>query len=98
MIRSTRAPPVNTGHGFTTSALLAAITESVEPALWQVTRALEECVMLLDHMARHLSDTGQSDDAQRFARKARETEERARVLQELTIMHEHLSQEALHNQ
>ena len=80
MIRSTRAPPVNTGHGFTTSALLAAITESVEPALWQVTRALEECVMLLDHMARHLADTGQSDDAQRFARKARETEERARVL------------------
>lgn len=88
----------HTGHGFTTSALLAGITESVEPALWEVTRALEECVMLLDHMGRHLADAGRSDDARRFAQKARETEARARALQELTIKHEHLSEEALRDQ
>jgi two-component system, chemotaxis family, protein-glutamate methylesterase/glutaminase len=85
----------HTGHGFTASALLAGITDSVEPALWHVTRALEECVMLLDHMAKHLADAGRANEAGRFSKKARETEQRAHALQALTIKHELLSQDAL---
>jgi two-component system, chemotaxis family, protein-glutamate methylesterase/glutaminase len=85
----------HTGHGYTASALLAGITEAVGSSLWEVTRALEECVMLLDEMAEQLVNTNQAADAERFRRKARDTEKRARALQELTIKHEHLSQDAL---
>jgi two-component system chemotaxis response regulator CheB len=85
----------HTGHGFTASALLAGITEMVEPALWNVTRALEESVMLLDQIAQQLADAGRSEESRRFHEKARETEKRAHALQELTINHESLSQDAL---
>jgi two-component system, chemotaxis family, protein-glutamate methylesterase/glutaminase len=85
----------HTGHGFSVSSLLAGITEAVGTSLWEVTRALEESVMLLDHMARHAGESGQPEDAEKFRKKARETEQRARTLQDLTINHEHLSQDAL---
>ena len=85
----------HTGHGFTASALLAGITETIEPALWDVTRALEESVMLLDQIAQQLADAGRAEEARRFHEKARETEQRAHALQQLSIDHEHLSQDAL---
>ena len=85
----------HTGHSFTASALLAGITETVGESLWQVTRALEEGVMLLDQMAGQLKDAGRNDEAERFSQKARQTQERSRVLQELAIDHEHLSQDVL---
>lgn len=84
----------HTGHGFTASALLAGITEAAESSLWQVTRALEEAVMLLDQMASRFAATDPSAAA-RFSQKARETEQRARILQDITIQHEHLSQDAI---
>lgn len=85
----------HTGHGFTSSALLAGMTEAVEPALWQATRALEEVVMLLDEMARSTAAAGRPEVAERFSRKARETEERARIIQGLAVRHEHLSRAGL---
>lgn len=85
----------HTGHGFTVSALLAGITAAVEPSLWQATRALEEAVMLLDQMAQNLVETGQPAAAASFSQKARETEQRARILQDVTVQHEHLSQDVL---
>jgi two-component system chemotaxis response regulator CheB len=85
----------HTGHGFSASSLLAGITEFIEPTLWEATRALEECVMLLDQMADDYAKAGRSEDAERFTRKARQTEERAHALQKITISHEHLSQDAL---
>jgi two-component system chemotaxis response regulator CheB len=85
----------HTGHGFTASAMLVGITEAVEPSLWKVTRALKESVWLLDDMARHLADAGRPKDAERFFQKARVTEKRAHALQELTIKHPQLSQDAL---
>jgi len=85
----------HTGHGYTASALLAGITEAVEPALWGVTRALEECVLLLDEMAQHFIEAGKPDEAEQFTSKARETQKRAAILQTLTIGHEHLSRDTL---
>jgi two-component system, chemotaxis family, protein-glutamate methylesterase/glutaminase len=85
----------HTGHGFTASALLAGITEMIEPALWDVTRALEESVMLLDQIAQQLAEAGRSEESRRFHAKARETEKRAHALQGLSISHEHLSHDVL---
>jgi hypothetical protein len=69
--------------------------EAVEPSLWKVTRALKESAWLLDDMARHLADAGRFKDAEQFFQKARVTEKRAHALQELTIKHPQLSQDAL---
>lgn len=66
----------------TASALLSGITETAEEALWNVTRALEEGVMLLDAMARQLEEAGKPDEAAQFSRAAREMEQRALALQE----------------
>lgn len=85
----------HTGHGFTAGALLAGITDSIEPTLWEVTRALEESVMLLDDTAHHLTQSGRPEEAARFFDKARRTARRAHALQALTIRHEHLSPDAL---
>jgi two-component system, chemotaxis family, protein-glutamate methylesterase/glutaminase len=85
----------HTGHAYTTSALLAGITESVGASLWSVTRALEEAVMLLRNTAQHLSDTGRENDANRMRQEACDTEGRAHALQELAIKHKHLSEDAL---
>jgi two-component system, chemotaxis family, protein-glutamate methylesterase/glutaminase len=85
----------HTGHAFSKSALLAGVTEAVDHSLWQVTRALEECVMLLEQMARDLQERGETAEADRVLLKARDTERRASALQAITLQHEHLSEEAL---
>lgn len=85
----------HTGHAFSKSALLAGVTEAVDHSLWQVTRALEECVMLLEEMARDLQARGETAEADRVFQKARDTERRASALQEISVQHEHLSEEAL---
>ncbi|WP_289014353.1 chemotaxis protein CheB [uncultured Methylobacterium sp.] len=72
----------HTGHAFTAEALLSGLTETAEEALWNAQRALEEGVMLLDGMARQLTEQGQPNEAAQLARSARELEERASVLQE----------------
>jgi two-component system, chemotaxis family, protein-glutamate methylesterase/glutaminase len=85
----------HTGHGFSASALLAGVTEAVGESLWKVTKSLEESVMLLEHMAAHYRELGEAATADRFLAKAKDTKERAAVLQKMTLQHEHLSEEAI---
>jgi two-component system, chemotaxis family, protein-glutamate methylesterase/glutaminase len=70
----------HTGHAFTTSALLASITEAVEATLWKAMRGVEEQAMMLEHIAKHLSGAGRSDSAEQFLTKAREARDRAQVI------------------
>jgi hypothetical protein len=44
-----------------------AILESTGEMLWQVTRSLEEAVMVLDHMGRHIGERGDRERAQIFS-------------------------------
>jgi two-component system chemotaxis response regulator CheB len=85
----------HTGHAYSGSALLAGVTKSVGELLWQVTRGLEECVMLLEDSGQHCAKEGPPGAAQQFFQKARETEERAKTLQTAALAHEHLSEEVL---
>lgn len=81
----------HTGHSFSASALMAAITEAVEETLWQAMRGLEETVMLLQHMGEHISDSGDDDTAQIFFTKAMETAGKARVVHDSVFQQELLS-------
>jgi two-component system chemotaxis response regulator CheB len=85
----------HTGHAYSTSALLADVTASVGELLWQVTRGLEECVMLLENSGKQYTDRGQPDVAEQFVQKASETEQRAKQLQTAALAHEHLSEDLL---
>jgi two-component system chemotaxis response regulator CheB len=84
----------HTGHAFTPSTLLAGITESVEQSLWQAMRAVEEQAMLLDHVAKHLRDTGQTGRAAQFASKAQQARDQARVIHDSLPEHEQLSEDS----
>ena len=64
----------HTGHGFTADALLEEVTRSTGEKIWQVTRSLQETVMLLQHMGRHIQDAGDSSRAEKFFAEARELE------------------------
>ena len=85
----------HTGHAYTPSALLAGVMEAIGEGYWQVMRALEETVMLLDDMCRQFADAGQPEVAERFFAKAREAGERARWLRDATLHHDHVSGDSL---
>jgi two-component system chemotaxis response regulator CheB len=85
----------HTGHGFSANALLSGITDSVDSALWIALRAMEESVMLLEHMARHFAENDRHADATVFLEKARQARMKARILQEQAISSEHLSEDNL---
>jgi two-component system chemotaxis response regulator CheB len=88
----------HTGHAYTDSALLEGVMEATGEMLWQVIRSLEESLMLLDHMGRHLQEAGDDDRANLFFAKARELEKRSRTFHDSVLDHESLSGDNLGQQ
>ncbi len=82
----------HTGHAFTSSALLAGVTKSVEENLWQVVRGLEEAFMILDKAAAQFTQSGNTDDAHKFSSKAAQVRNRSRKIQSLIAEQEQLSE------
>ena len=83
----------HTGHAFTSSALLAGVTKSVEENMWQVVRGLEEAYMLLDQSAKQYREAGNEKDAVKFAAKAAQLRDRSRNIQKLIADQEQLSED-----
>jgi two-component system, chemotaxis family, protein-glutamate methylesterase/glutaminase len=81
----------HTGHAFSADSLLAYVTENIEETMWSSIRGIDESVMLLDHMGRHLSDEGQAELAKLYFQKAREAEERSDIIRRAVKEHEYLS-------
>jgi two-component system chemotaxis response regulator CheB len=81
----------HTGHAYTDSALIEAVMEHSGELLWQVIRSLEEGVMLLEHMAKHLEKAGSSSRAAIFLTKARELKKRSETYHRDVLIHESLS-------
>jgi two-component system chemotaxis response regulator CheB len=48
----------HTGHAYTADSLIAAVNEGIEESLWSTMRALQEGVLLLEHLQAHLTETG----------------------------------------
>lgn len=72
----------HTGHAFSLSTLLAEMRLSVEAALWQTARVLDEQLLLLSHLQRHLWNS-QPDEVRRLAQEQLLTEQRLRLLRQL---------------
>jgi two-component system chemotaxis response regulator CheB len=88
----------HTGHAYTDNALLEAVMESTGEMLWQVIRSFEESVMLLNHMGKHLQDSGDDSRAEVFFNKARELGKRASTFHADVLNHESLSGDNLGQQ
>ena len=71
----------HTGHAFSANALISGVTDSIEASLWNALRAMEEGVMLLEHMATHLGSLSRAEEAKMFAQKAQKTRKRALAMQ-----------------
>lgn len=75
----------HTGHAYTAETLLAEVREAVEKTLWNATRALDEQVILLSHLGRHLAQTGEQERSAALAGQAQEISERAEAVRQLTL-------------
>jgi two-component system chemotaxis response regulator CheB len=83
----------HTGHAFTSSSLLAGVTQSMEEQLWSAMRTLEEATMLLENIAASFSKAGNDTAAREFFKKAKESRKRSRILHEMVETQEVVSEE-----
>jgi two-component system chemotaxis response regulator CheB len=88
----------HTGHAFSPDALLATVTESIESSMWSAMRAIEESIMLLNHMSEHFADSQQDDLSELSRQKACEAESRAQIIRRAIMQHEQLSEDNLRHQ
>jgi two-component system chemotaxis response regulator CheB len=75
----------HTGHAYSVDSLLAAIGESIEQALWQTVRTLEEQMLLLRHLGKHAHDRGDEVLAHRLDVKAQNTQDQVQIVRQLAI-------------
>ncbi|HEX8272751.1 MAG TPA: chemotaxis protein CheB [Longimicrobiaceae bacterium] len=86
----------HTGHAYSLDSLLSAVGESLEDTLWTALRAVEEGILLLDHVAAHVRGTGEDHAAaEAFERQAREADGIAAKVREAVMRHRTVSRGAL---
>ena len=87
----------HTGHAYTASTLLADVTKTVEESMWKAVRSLEETVILLEQSSRQFAEGGNAVAAEQFAKKARETRERAAKTRAFIFHQEQVSEDMASN-
>jgi len=85
----------HTGHAFSINSLLAELAESTENTLWSAVRAIDENIMLLDHMAQHARQADKLDLAKMLARKSEESKQQADVLRKAAFTQAAINSEQL---
>jgi two-component system chemotaxis response regulator CheB len=75
----------HTGHAYTLDALLSELTQSVENALWNALRALQEIEMMTRHLEKHINETGQEAAAEAFRRKLLHVTHQADLVRQATF-------------
>jgi len=85
----------HTGHAYSIDSLLVGITEAIGETLWSAIRAMEEGVLLMRHMADHLSEAEDKETAALFREKADEAQRRAELVRQAVLEHEELSRDRI---
>jgi two-component system chemotaxis response regulator CheB len=83
----------HTGHAYTASSLLAEVTETVESMLWQSMRGMEEMVMMLRIIGDLYEKMKNKKAAALFRKKAKHSEERARIIHDSIFKMEQYSED-----
>ena len=76
----------HTGHAFTAKSLLAALSASIDDTFWNTLRALDESIILMQHVAEHLQQAGHEPGlAAQFVQQAEVTRQRSDVIRQLVM-------------
>ncbi len=73
------------GHSYSSESLVTAKAEALEGALWAALRALEESSALARRSAKRVSKRKLNAVAKRFAERAENTEEHARLIRQILL-------------
>ncbi len=87
----------HTGHAYSLNSLLVEVTQSIESALWNTLRGIEESEMLMNHIAEHLREANDGEMAELFVQKSEEASKRAELVRQAVMSNETLSQAKLTN-
>jgi two-component system chemotaxis response regulator CheB len=85
----------HTGHAYTAAALFAELTETVEAALWNAVRSVQETSILMEHLAAHAGSAGDAPFAAVLQHKATEARLRAEAVRRAAMEHEAVSGDSL---
>lgn len=88
----------HTGHAFSADTLLANITERIEDSMWGAMREMEESIMLLREMSKQFAESDHKQMAELFLQKANEAENRVKLIRQVVLEHEQLSENGLRQQ
>jgi two-component system chemotaxis response regulator CheB len=83
----------HTGHAYSVDSLLSDLTEKIGESLWNSVRSIQEAVMLMRHIAKHLGESQDLNTVELLLRKADEAERRGNAVRETAMDHEQLSTE-----
>lgn len=85
----------HTGHAYSVDALIEALTEKIEDSLYNAIRAMDESIILLNHLGDHYAEKNNPKVAAMYFNKAKEAAERSLPIREATLSHEQLNNDAL---
>ncbi|KKO89673.1 chemotaxis protein CheB [Sphingobacterium sp. Ag1] len=81
----------HTGHAYSPDTLIAALTQKIEDSLYSAMRGMDESVFLMNHTGDHYAEVNQPKLAAIYFKKAKETEQRVKLLKSILYHHEQLS-------
>jgi two-component system chemotaxis response regulator CheB len=85
----------HTGHAYTADALMVAISERIEDSLYSAIRGIDESVMLMNHIGDHYAEVNRPKLAALYFKKAKEADERAKLVRKAVMEHEQLSRDKM---
>jgi two-component system chemotaxis response regulator CheB len=78
----------HTGHAYSIQSLMADLEEGIEDALWSAIRAIEEQVLLVQHLAEHAHESGAGSSAEKLLDFAHFARQRAELVRQ-TVLQPH---------
>lgn len=85
----------HTGHAYSADTLMAAITEKIEDGLYSAIRAMDESIMLLNHVGDHYAEVNQPALAAVYFKKAEEANDRSMLVRKAVVMNEQYDKEVM---
>ncbi|HZS48619.1 MAG TPA: chemotaxis protein CheB [Blastocatellia bacterium] len=75
----------HTGHAYSFESLLLELGESVEEALWNAIRSIEETYLLLTHLSEHLREQKDHEHAERLRKLAQSAHNRSNLIRQALV-------------
>lgn len=88
----------HTGHAYSVDALMETINEKIEEGLYKAMRAMDESIMLMNHIGDHYAENNEPKLAALYFKKAKEAQERSNQVRQIVQGNELLNREMMYRQ